>query len=145
MPPITSRRAGTRVIHTSPLLKKLASPVRSLDGFFSRCSNSRTSTGSASEDIDSKYRTREARHRRPESSCQQTLRVKDGSMSSLTIDDRGVIVSCGSCGRLNRLPYDRLGQNVRCGQCHTDLAAPAAPVPADSSAHFDRLVGASSL
>jgi len=66
-------------------------------------------------------------------------------MSSLTIDDRGVIVSCGSCGRLNRLPYDRLGQNVRCGQCHTDLAAPAAPVPADSSAHFDRLVGASSL
>jgi len=40
------------------------------------------------------------------------------------LDDRGIIVSCGSCGKRNRLAYDRLGDTVQCGQCKERLGAP---------------------
>jgi thioredoxin 2 len=64
-------------------------------------------------------------------------------MGTLRLDPRGVIVPCSSCGQQNRLPFDRLGQTVRCGQCHTDLAAPAEPVDVRSAAEFDAVVGQS--
>jgi thioredoxin 2 len=66
-------------------------------------------------------------------------------MSALRLDSRGVIEACPSCGRPNRLPYERLGAAVRCGQCQTELPQAAAPVPAADSQQFDTLVARSSV
>ncbi len=60
-------------------------------------------------------------------------------------DDRGVIISCPSCGTKNRLAYARLGQTARCGQCKHLLRPPDAPIEMASSAQFDRLVAHSSV
>jgi len=60
-------------------------------------------------------------------------------------DARGVIVSCPSCGKSNRLAFGRLGEPTRCGQCQHELAPPAEPVEVGSSADFDALVGQSRL
>ena len=61
------------------------------------------------------------------------------------LDDRGIIVSCASCGKKNRLAYERLGEAVRCGQCKEPLTAPGVPIELHSSADFDRLVAKSQL
>lgn len=66
-------------------------------------------------------------------------------MGTLRSDDRGVIVMCPSCGKPNRLAFDRLGQQTRCGHCHVDLAAPGEPVAVGSSTQFDALVQGSRL
>ncbi len=66
-------------------------------------------------------------------------------MTQLAVDDRGVLVSCPSCGRKNRLAYDRLSDAVRCGQCKTPLGAPAEPFEVGSSADFDRVIAHASL
>jgi thioredoxin 2 len=68
-----------------------------------------------------------------------------GSMSSLTLDDNGVIVTCSQCGQKNRIAYGRLGETVQCGKCKTPLAAPNAPIEVLSSSAFDQLVSGSSL
>lgn len=60
-------------------------------------------------------------------------------------DNRGVIVACPSCGKSNRIRFDRLGEAIRCGQCQHELASPAEPVDVTSSADFDALVGQSPL
>ncbi len=61
-------------------------------------------------------------------------------MSRLKADDRGVIVSCPSCGKGNRLLFERLGEATQCGACHAALGAPAKPVVVSSAAGFDTLV-----
>src|SRR5215210_8014752 len=61
-------------------------------------------------------------------------------MSAMSLDDRGVVVTCASCGQKNWFAYERLGEPVRCGKCKASLSAPAAPIEADSSADFDRLI-----
>ncbi len=66
-------------------------------------------------------------------------------MSALRFDDRGVVTPCPSCGRANRLAFDRLGQDSRCGQCQTPLSPPAAPIEVGSTAEFDALVAHASL
>ncbi|MGH9387497.1 MAG: thioredoxin [Vicinamibacterales bacterium] len=66
-------------------------------------------------------------------------------MSSLQTDDRGVIVTCPSCGTKNRLAFDRLGQRTRCGKCHTDVALAATPHEVDSPQQFDALVARSAV
>lgn len=66
-------------------------------------------------------------------------------MASLRSDSRGVIVACPSCGQANRLAYDRLGLQTRCGKCQTELTGPAHPVDITSSADFDAMVRASRL
>jgi len=65
--------------------------------------------------------------------------------TAVEFDDRGIIVSCASCGKKNRLAYERLGEAVRCGQCKQPLTAPGVPIELHSSADFDRLVAKSSL
>ena len=52
---------------------------------------------------------------------------------------------CPSCGKQNRLAFDRLGQPTRCGHCHVDLDAPGEPVVVGSSGQFDALVQRSRL
>ena len=61
------------------------------------------------------------------------------------LDDRGVLVSCASCGTRNRLGYASLGKTTRCGRCKTDLPSPTAPVQAVTAAAFDAALRDSAL
>src|SRR5262249_55117444 len=61
------------------------------------------------------------------------------------LDERGVIVACGSCGKKNRLVYARLGDAGQCGECKQPIKAPAEPIELHSSSDFDRLIANSSL
>ena len=58
-------------------------------------------------------------------------------MTGGKLDRTGVIVTCGQCGRANRLAYDALLKTTRCGQCHAAIAAPSTPIEVDDSAAFD--------
>jgi len=62
----------------------------------------------------------------------------------MKVDDRGVLVSCPSCGSTNRLTYRTLERQVRCGKCHTTLAAPSHPIEVPTG-FFDALISASSM
>ena len=66
-------------------------------------------------------------------------------MADIQLDDRGIVVACPSCGKKNRIQYERLGDPVRCGSCQHALAPPAAPIEIDTAADFDRLVSRASL
>lgn len=61
----------------------------------------------------------------------------------MTMDERGVIVTCSVCGRRNRVPFG--AREAKCGGCRSPLGAANEPVEAPSSAAFDALVGASPL
>ncbi len=61
------------------------------------------------------------------------------------LDDKGIIVTCAACGQQNRLAYDRLGDETRCGKCKAPLGAPASPLELASTADFDRLIAHSAL
>jgi thioredoxin 2 len=66
-------------------------------------------------------------------------------MANVDLDDRGLVVACGACGKKNRLAYERLGDAVRCGQCKEPLAAPGVPIEIEASADFDRVIARASL
>ena len=57
-----------------------------------------------------------------------------------TLDLTGVIVSCRSCNRQNRLAYAQLSQTHRCAQCKAELSPPDTPVAVPSPQAFDALV-----
>ena len=59
---------------------------------------------------------------------------------SLRADERGPIVSCPSCGRSNRIPYEHVAKRVRCSSCKATLPAPAEPIDVPGTAAFDALV-----
>jgi thioredoxin 2 len=65
--------------------------------------------------------------------------------NAIEVDDRGVIVACGSCGKKNRLAFERLGDPVQCGQCKHRLQAPDEPIEVHRSADFDQLVAKASV
>lgn len=69
----------------------------------------------------------------------------NGSMATLELDDRGLVVPCGSCGQKNRLTYQRLSAPVRCARCKTSIDPPAVPIDIHASGDFDRLVASASL
>ena len=64
-------------------------------------------------------------------------------MSATVMDDRGVILSCASCGKRNRVPFG--SREARCGDCRTALPAPSEPIEVPDAAAFDALVRGSSL
>ena len=64
---------------------------------------------------------------------------------TVAMDDRGMVVVCPKCGQKNRLTYERLDDEVRCGQCKEALPSLNAPVEVHSAADFDRLVAKSSI
>jgi thioredoxin 2 len=66
-------------------------------------------------------------------------------MAELQLDSKGVIVACSKCGQRNRLPFEKLDAETRCGKCQTPLAAPDAPVEAPDTAAFDAATSRSSL
>ena len=67
------------------------------------------------------------------------------SMADAQLDDRGTVEACPSCGKNNRIQYERLGDPVRCGSCQQALAPPAAPIEIGTAADFDRLVSRASI
>ena len=66
-------------------------------------------------------------------------------MGALKLDNRGVLTTCSSCGKTNRVPYASLQKTPRCGNCKSPLPAPAAPIAVPSAEIFDALVHASSI
>ena len=62
---------------------------------------------------------------------------------SLQMDGRGVIVTCQSCGRRNRVPFS--AREARCAGCKAPLAPPGEPIEAPDSSAFDALVKDSPL
>ncbi len=62
---------------------------------------------------------------------------------ALSMDERVVIVSCGNCGKLNRVPF--AAHEAKCGGCGTMLSAPAEPIEVPTAAAFEALVGAAGL
>ena len=66
-------------------------------------------------------------------------------MASLQLDDRGVLVTCATCGQKNRVAFDHLGAPARCGQCKNSIAVGGAPLEVGSTADFDRLVAESAV
>ena len=58
-------------------------------------------------------------------------------MADLQLDSKGVIVTCANCGQRNRLAFEKLGAETRCGKCQTALTAPGAPVDVPDEAAFD--------
>ncbi|HWK08420.1 MAG TPA: thioredoxin [Vicinamibacterales bacterium] len=61
------------------------------------------------------------------------------------LDDKGVLVACGSCGTRNRLGYASLGKTARCGHCKADIPPPDGPVAATTTAAFDAALRDSAL
>ncbi len=61
-------------------------------------------------------------------------------MSTLQATDRGIVIPCGKCGQLNRVPYARTEQAPVCGTCQTALPEVAQPVEVTSDLAFDTLV-----
>ena len=61
------------------------------------------------------------------------------------IDQRGVIVSCPSCGQRNRIPFAPPAAGTRCGKCKTPLTLPGEPIEIPDAATFDAAVSQSSI
>lgn len=57
----------------------------------------------------------------------------------------GLIRSCPSCGKKNRVLYSKLGGAARCGSCGTALPPPAEPLAVDQGEALDRLLRESGL
>lgn len=56
-----------------------------------------------------------------------------------------MVRACPTCGSKNRLKPARLHQEARCGRCQSPISPLDAPLPVESAADFDALVGESSL
>lgn len=67
------------------------------------------------------------------------------TMSGISLDAKGVVISCGRCGQRNRLAYHRLECSNRCGRCKADLMPPAAPLEVASESHLNAIIHSSSL
>ena len=66
-------------------------------------------------------------------------------MATPTLDARGVVVTCSSCGQANRMPFAALTKTIRCADCKTTLEPPGVPIEATDSAAFDAAASTSSL
>jgi thioredoxin 2 len=66
-------------------------------------------------------------------------------MSAARLDDRGVVVACAACGRANRITFNALSKETRCGQCHAAVPAVSTPVDVTSATAFDAAVSHSAL
>jgi thioredoxin 2 len=64
-------------------------------------------------------------------------------MSDLTMDDRGVIMKCSSCGARNRVPFE--ASEARCPKCKAMLPLPNEPIEVPSVSAFDTLIRDSKL
>jgi thioredoxin 2 len=63
----------------------------------------------------------------------------------LEADESGLLVACPQCGKRNRMHYDRLGLEFRCGSCHKELPAPSEPIDITDESGFAALTSQSRL
>src|SRR4030095_14449892 len=55
--------------------------------------------------------------------CRMASCSREAPMADLQLDSKGVIAPCPSCGQRNRLPFDKLEAETRCGKCPTPPGA----------------------
>src|SRR5687767_8039355 len=67
------------------------------------------------------------------------------SQRAPAIDDRGVIVACASCGKANRVPFQRLAEVAQCADCKEALPAPGYPIQVESASSFHAMVSRSGV
>jgi thioredoxin 2 len=65
--------------------------------------------------------------------------------SNFQPDNRGLRLHCPACGRTNRLPYERLGHEFRCGHCKNLLPLPDAQVEIQAAPDFATLISRSAV
>jgi thioredoxin 2 len=53
------------------------------------------------------------------------------------VRDATILLRCGNCGAVNRVPAERLGEHPKCGKCKRVLEFARTPLDVTSS-HFDR-------
>jgi thioredoxin 2 len=58
----------------------------------------------------------------------------------MTLDNKGVLVTCGACGTTNRLQYAGLNRATRCAKCHAGLPHPSEPIDITTVEAFDAAV-----
>jgi len=63
----------------------------------------------------------------------------------LHTDDLGLLIVCTACGKTNRVAFDRLSHETRCGACKQALAPGDAPLEVGSIADFDRVLAHASV
>jgi thioredoxin 2 len=66
-------------------------------------------------------------------------------MNTIELDERGLVLPCRECGQRNRMAFDRLGQQFRCGKCHQEMHLPAEPIEAPNEAAFNGLTQKANL
>ena len=62
-----------------------------------------------------------------------------------TLDTKGILVDCVSCGRRNRLGFKTLAKETRCGHCKTPLEVPGQTIHVASDEQFEALITESQL
>jgi len=65
-------------------------------------------------------------------------------MSNLSVDERGLIVTCPHCSTRNRAPYAKLKEPFRCSKCQNPLQLIGEPFEINGS-EFDAVVKNSTL
>ncbi|HTH26246.1 MAG TPA: thioredoxin [Vicinamibacterales bacterium] len=63
----------------------------------------------------------------------------------MTLDNKGVLVTCESCRTTNRLQFAGLERATRCAKCHAGLPHPSEPIDIESTEAFDAVVAQSSV
>jgi thioredoxin 2 len=58
---------------------------------------------------------------------------------------QGIVRSCPSCGKKNRVLWSRLDKEARCGACGTALTPIREPLAVDQAVEFDALLRESAL
>ena len=66
-------------------------------------------------------------------------------MTKPTLDAKGVILTCATCERRNRVPFAKLPETGTCGQCQSPLPNVTAPLDIPSDSVFAALVAGSPL
>ena len=59
---------------------------------------------------------------------------------ALMVDDAGVVTPCPSCGKPNRIRFERLHAKPRCAACKQEMPSPSAPAEILSVRQFDTVV-----
>jgi thioredoxin 2 len=63
----------------------------------------------------------------------------------MTLDQDGVLLTCGSCGTMNRLKYASLERATKCGKCQSALPFPATPIELTGAQLFDAVIANASV
>jgi thioredoxin 2 len=58
---------------------------------------------------------------------------------------QGIVRTCPSCGKKNRVLYSRLGEQARCGSCQAVLPPPDEPVAVDRESELAEVLHESAL